>query len=518
MRHTLTTGITAAGVLVATVAAFASPASADRQQSAPDDIVVTTLPDPTGPDDVTAGSTPPLEVIHVETDTQFGAMTAQGTVLLAETVAPTDSEPAGWWLRVDLTIHNDGGEPVTVDQFGITTDVSPLDVEALDEPFEIAAGDTALAPKPQTITGVGTAPSEFTVNLYADGYPFPAQATYSLDVYENATPTDGYRFPGRVEDLAPGVFWTPGRFHAHSRSQRYAYDLTALRWDTDLDKWTGVTEQAWIDDANGIPAGSLNEHSLIWGMPVYAIADGTIVKCRRSQPDHLPGGENSVSGANSILVDHGNGEFAAYAHFKDGSTPVELCPEEAPVSSQLNPDHVPVQIEAGDFLGQVGNSGPSTGPHLHIQLTDGGAGVPKSDIRGLPLNFHDVFVHTYDDVDPTTDPIDWNWVGTDESAAIGSRILVHPNSCGWDTGDEPIDDFGTKPPRPEPVDDFSTGPRPHDPVDDFQTKPTPRRCDLEPTVVVPSVPRPRGPKVLTGHIDEARDGEHADDHSFAVLP
>ncbi len=386
-----------------------------------------------GPDGESAGATPPLEVVHVETDTNFSDMSTQGTVLFAETMAPTDSTQPGWWLRMDVTVRNSGAQPIEITDLGITTEVSPLDVEPLATPVVVAPGHTQLL-KPHDITGSGTPPTWFTLNIYApDAAPFPAQATHQLEIYDDNTATGGYRFPGRAENLPAGAFWTPGSFHDHSRGQRYAYDLKAVRWVDAVGAWKSYTEQAYEDQANGIALGSKNEHHLVWGQPVYAMASGWTVECRRREPDHLPGGANKVPGANVIKIDHGNGEFAAYAHFMQYSMPVSLCSTESPVDAGDPPVvHEPVYVHEGQFLGLVGNSGPSDGPHLHLHLVDGGPETPDGDVRGLPLNFHDVFAHTYDGFDPTVHQADWNWVTSAEAAAIGYLQLIHPNSCGWE--------------------------------------------------------------------------------------
>ena len=49
-------------------------------------------------------------------------MSTQGTVLFAETMAPTDSTQPGWWLRMDVTVRNNGDQPIEVTDLGITTD------------------------------------------------------------------------------------------------------------------------------------------------------------------------------------------------------------------------------------------------------------------------------------------------------------------------------------------------------------------------------------------------------------
>ena len=434
MSRTLTMLTAVAAVLTAPLVASSGT---NAGPTPVDDDVTTPTSRPIGPADEVAGTTPLLEVVHVETDTNFGDMSTQGTVLFAETMAPTHSTEPGWWLRVDLTVRNNGPQPIEVTDLGITTDASPLDVEPLEEPVVVAPGGTELM-KPHTITGSGMPPTWFTVNSYAPAAaPFPAQATYQLEIYDNNTATGGYRFPARADDLPTGVFWTPGSFHKHSRSQRYAYDLKAIRWVHDLGEWKTYTEQAYDDEANGIALGSKNEHHLIWGQPVYAMASGWSVSCRRSEPDHLPGKAYNVPGANSISIDHGNGEYAAYAHLMQYSMPPSLCSAEAPVDAN-DPvvEHEPVYVYEGQFLGLVGNSGPSDGPHLHVHVVDSGHETSGWKVRGLPLNFHDVFVHTYDGFDPTIHQSDWNWVTTAEAAAVGYMQLIHPNSCGWEGADE----------------------------------------------------------------------------------
>jgi len=73
------------------------------------------------------------------------------------------------------------------------------------------------------------------------------------------------------------------------------------------------------------------------GEPVVAPADGTIVKaCRKSDM------------GNMIMIDHGNGIETSYGHLLKMST----------IKSGQ-------KVKRGEVIGYVGNSGRSTGPHLH---------------------------------------------------------------------------------------------------------------------------------------------------------
>lgn len=71
---------------------------------------------------------------------------------------------------------------------------------------------------------------------------------------------------------------------------------------------------------------------------------------------------------NHVIVDHGDGTYAAYAHLKRRSLRV--------AKGQ--------QVHAGDHIADCGNSGNSTEPHLHFQLMD----HPKVLVAaGLPVSF-----------------------------------------------------------------------------------------------------------------------------------
>lgn len=58
---------------------------------------------------------------------------------------------------------------------------------------------------------------------------------------------------------------------------------------------------------------------------------------------------------NAVYVQHADGSVAWYGHMKNGSTTVK---------------GVGHTVAAGEYLGVVGSSGSSTGPHLHLELYD----------------------------------------------------------------------------------------------------------------------------------------------------
>ncbi len=76
------------------------------------------------------------------------------------------------------------------------------------------------------------------------------------------------------------------------------------------------------------------------GSPIYSTGDGTVVKIEYSR----------VGYGNSIVIDHGFGYKTRYAHMSS------IFVEEG------------TKVRRGDFLGKSGNSGKSSGPHLHYEV------------------------------------------------------------------------------------------------------------------------------------------------------
>lgn len=86
---------------------------------------------------------------------------------------------------------------------------------------------------------------------------------------------------------------------------------------------------------------------------IAAAADGVIVGRRDGNPDQSCN-FNSNSW-NAVYVRHADGSIAWYGHMKRGS---------------LTTRGVGSMVSAGEYLGLVGSSGNSTGPHLHFELHD----------------------------------------------------------------------------------------------------------------------------------------------------
>jgi len=110
------------------------------------------------------------------------------------------------------------------------------------------------------------------------------------------------------------------------------------------------------------------EDTLTWGSPVYAPVDGTVVACHDTAADRLRicfaydlvtllRNKPSVSdgfaafGGNHIMI-QAEGCYVLLCHLKQGSVRVRTG----------------AAVKVGEPIGEVGNSGSSIQPHLHLQV------------------------------------------------------------------------------------------------------------------------------------------------------
>ncbi|GHB05979.1 hypothetical protein GCM10010305_56490 [Streptomyces termitum] len=163
--------------------------------------------------------------------------------------------------------------------------------------------------------------------------------------------------------------------------QAYAIDITAEDPDRPRPAF------AWFG-----PPARRPEAYPAFGAPLFAVADGTVVRAEDRLRDHrarssLPGllyllvveslvravaGVSQVTG-NHLVLDLGDGTYALYAHLRRGSL-------------RVRPGD---RVAAGQLLAACGNSGNSSEPHVHFQLMD----APDPDTAsGIPFTWRGVGV------------------------------------------------------------------------------------------------------------------------------
>lgn len=117
-------------------------------------------------------------------------------------------------------------------------------------------------------------------------------------------------------------------------------------------------------------------HSYVaYGAEIVAVAGGTVVSTMNTLDDQVPGQLpdprtitlDNILG-NHVVVRHRDGRYATYAHMQKGSVTVEVGD----------------RVRAGQTLGRLGNTGNTSAPHLHFQITEGRSVLGSS---GLPFAF-----------------------------------------------------------------------------------------------------------------------------------
>lgn len=105
------------------------------------------------------------------------------------------------------------------------------------------------------------------------------------------------------------------------------------------------------------------------GTPVYAMRSGRVIAVRDYYPDN-GGGKSQSSRFNFVWLEHDGGYRSAYIHLqKRFNRKVNL--------------KVGQWVEAQQLIGYSGNSGWSSGPHLHIEVQK--PGVPKRFAETVPF-------------------------------------------------------------------------------------------------------------------------------------
>jgi len=138
-------------------------------------------------------------------------------------------------------------------------------------------------------------------------------------------------------------------------SMKYAIDITKLN--------------ALGSNRNSIFTNQ-NEDYPIFGENLYSPCSGEVVDVQNGFSDNIIGEKyQSLDTGNTIIIKTGDA-YILLAHLKEGSISVKKGDK----------------VEQGQLIAQVGNSGLSSGPHLHIQAMKG----PSWGSKGLPIMFDGV--------------------------------------------------------------------------------------------------------------------------------
>lgn len=176
---------------------------------------------------------------------------------------------------------------------------------------------------------------------------------------ENTTPSVTVRLPA---DEPIRVAWggdtIQQNYHAAAPDQRWAYDL--------------------VIEPNYFSGSSNLEDYSCYGVPVVAPISGTVVSAHDGEPEEIPGvvpnNFEAPTGNHVFILIEETQTYLVIAHLKNGSVKVK--------TGDI--------VEEGQIIGECGNSGNSSEPHIHIhhQLQDPSVN-PLNFAEGLPLYFRD---------------------------------------------------------------------------------------------------------------------------------
>lgn len=138
----------------------------------------------------------------------------------------------------------------------------------------------------------------------------------------------------------------------------------------------------------GLVAAEPPEAFVGFGLPILAPISGTVVIAHDEEPDHegrrsqlallgymlgqarrARAGGAALAGNHVVIAIQPRGPFVLLAHLRRGTITVKPGQE----------------VRAGERVAECGNSGNSTEPHVHVQVSDSTAWATA---RGVPLGFH----------------------------------------------------------------------------------------------------------------------------------
>ncbi|MFL0285604.1 M23 family metallopeptidase [Mycobacterium sp. SMC-21] len=294
------------------------------------------------------------------------------TPVLVDVVAepvPVPATDGKVHLAYELLLTNTSPEPVTVDSIAVLGPAGPLlqlsgaGLAYWTRTMGTRISSNDLAPGQRSIVWLdvkldagGAAPQQLSHRVVVK-VPKPMPPLVPPVVTENVAPvTVSDHKPVVLDPPLRGSGWldangccdmTPHRMALNPidgklwAAERFAIDYEQLRADGQL--FSG--DRAKTDSY------------LYFGSDVHAVADGPVVAVLDGLPEQVPGVDPTgltlaQYGGNHVVQDIGNGNFAFYAHLKTGS--VKVKPGD--------------RLTTGQVLGNVGNTGNSSAPHLHFHV------------------------------------------------------------------------------------------------------------------------------------------------------
>jgi hypothetical protein len=183
----------------------------------------------------------------------------------------------------------------------------------------------------------------------------------------------GYATPANVIDLVSPFHsgrqivihggaspFTNGHFHV--KPQNYALDIVGLNK-------LGMR-------STSISGGTVLENYVIFGESVYSPVDGKILIVVDMHDDQTPPKSDVENIAGNHILIESNGIEILLAHFKKGSIVVKEGDN----------------VTTNTLLGQVGNTGNTSEPHLHIHAEKGGKANTILNGKAIPFTINEQYL------------------------------------------------------------------------------------------------------------------------------
>jgi hypothetical protein len=115
-------------------------------------------------------------------------------------------------------------------------------------------------------------------------------------------------------------------------------------------------------------------------LPVYAVADGYVSRIKVSPYGY----------GRCIYITHPGGKVSVYAHLSSFSIKLaDIVVKEQYLQKNFEVEMFPkpnaIQVKKGEIIGLSGNSGSSTGPHLHFEIREERSETPLNVLRLLDV-------------------------------------------------------------------------------------------------------------------------------------
>ncbi|MDX1993047.1 MAG: peptidoglycan DD-metalloendopeptidase family protein [bacterium] len=286
-----------------------------------------------------------------------------GLMLMGQPATPSDV-PTDTFINGSFAVSPDAP---------LDSPASPAEVAALDTAFAQAAAAYSALPNVNFTLQIAGRTVDYKAGagvLYvrtldeATGAPMPGRVLVVPVILENGTWT--IRLPGDPAYSAAFDRFPPGLVN---RIDPSPYEAVA---SADSYGPLSLTDYRlpWQHNTGGMVTRSYNYHGtgqidfVIDNTNIVAAKSGTIIYINDTNTQNT-----YASGAwwywNTVVIQHGPNEFSTYGHLAYNSVPQWI---KNGCTTNYATTNCSVPVQAGQIIGIQGNTGWSTGPHLHINF------------------------------------------------------------------------------------------------------------------------------------------------------